>query len=534
MLKSIHIVKRVLSSIWRRMGVVLPFVVIGTVDVAVQYLFLDVIRHSVFNIMILALAKGIKWAMMFLVVREILGRFSRFVLVPLFLASLVLVSVEVFARVTFSMGIGGGWYTLLMTSSVEELRAFVCSLCTIKGACSVGLLVIVAVVGAWFVNSAAMVKRSVCVLIAATACFGAINFTLGQVGFDCSYIYWVRNTLHDRKIYNANRKCLSPDIPSNITCKHLDKRPIVVYVVGESATRNNMGAYGYKRETTPFLSSSDCILLRNMNTPVAATSHALRCLMTNVTIDNLDQIEVTLPALMRFAGFFCTFISNQGRWGMVESFESMLFASCHKSLYVTSFGFKPPIYDDVINPILKDSLQNNTNKADAVFIHLSGSHTPFDQRCPKGKELFKLSSIPPGECDVENRSKVNAYDNSIVFTDYVLSCFVETLKATGRPSVLFYISDHGESPRAKSWRYASSRDCWEVPAFFWFSQSYKDMMPEMESMLRGVEWLPLQSDWLMPGIAKIFGIDGYLGMKNIFYSKEFKPKKRVREFQDEK
>ena len=77
---------------------------------------------------------------------------------------------------------------------------------------------------------------------------------------------------------------------------------------------------------------------------------------------------------------------------------------------------------------------------------------------------------------------VNAYDNSIVYTDHVLATLIDRLQANaGRfDSLLLYASDHGESlgeqgiylhgmpygfaPRAQK----------EVPMLFWASQGYAE------------------------------------------------------------
>jgi lipid A ethanolaminephosphotransferase len=79
-------------------------------------------------------------------------------------------------------------------------------------------------------------------------------------------------------------------------------------------------------------------------------------------------------------------------------------------------------------------------------LHLNGSHGPlYYKRYPKEFAKFqpecKTASV--NECSVE--SLINAYDNSILYTDYLLANAIEKLEKSGVPSVLIYISDHGES-----------------------------------------------------------------------------------------
>jgi lipid A ethanolaminephosphotransferase len=77
-----------------------------------------------------------------------------------------------------------------------------------------------------------------------------------------------------------------------------------------------------------------------------------------------------------------------------------------------------------------------------------GSHGPtYHRRVPPDKELFK--PICPTERieSCTDEQIVNSYDNSIVYTDYVLAGLMDQLAAQQDrlDSVLLYVSDHGES-----------------------------------------------------------------------------------------
>ena len=77
-----------------------------------------------------------------------------------------------------------------------------------------------------------------------------------------------------------------------------------------------------------------------------------------------------------------------------------------------------------------------------------GSHGPaYYKRYPDNFEVFKpiCKTNQLNECtDTEIR---NAYDNTILYTDYVLSQVIELLKRNSQVSdaAMFYVSDHGES-----------------------------------------------------------------------------------------
>lgn len=83
-----------------------------------------------------------------------------------------------------------------------------------------------------------------------------------------------------------------------------------------------------------------------------------------------------------------------------------------------------------------------------IFLHLIRSHGPtYFQRLPDDKKVFKTSCE---RSDIENCSVeqiVNSYDNTLYYTDYILSKVVDELKPYEKDfgTAMFYISDHGES-----------------------------------------------------------------------------------------
>jgi len=83
-----------------------------------------------------------------------------------------------------------------------------------------------------------------------------------------------------------------------------------------------------------------------------------------------------------------------------------------------------------------------------LVLHQMGSHGPaYFKRSPPGRKPFvpECSSAVLRECDRE--ALINAYDNSIAYTDHVLGEVIRWLKgkATSHESMLLYVSDHGES-----------------------------------------------------------------------------------------
>lgn len=80
------------------------------------------------------------------------------------------------------------------------------------------------------------------------------------------------------------------------------------------------------------------------------------------------------------------------------------------------------------------------------MLHTSTSHGPtYYKKYPAEFEAFKpvcttveMSKADPGEL-------MNAYDNTIVYTDYLIHSVIEILRDVPRRSCLIFVSDHGES-----------------------------------------------------------------------------------------
>ena len=87
-------------------------------------------------------------------------------------------------------------------------------------------------------------------------------------------------------------------------------------------------------------------------------------------------------------------------------------------------------------------------KADSVIVlHAMGSHGPtYFKRYPDKFKRFTPACDTADLQDCSREQIVNTYDNTILYTDYVISTAIDILrKHKNLESSLLYISDHGES-----------------------------------------------------------------------------------------
>jgi glucan phosphoethanolaminetransferase (alkaline phosphatase superfamily) len=109
-----------------------------------------------------------------------------------------------------------------------------------------------------------------------------------------------------------------------------------------------------------------------------------------------------------------------------------------------------------------------------------GSHFPYDGRYPAEFERFKSDTrglSPNRKAMAEN---IDQYDNSILYTDYILDRLISMLEKKEVPTSLIYFSDHGESVDLGLQHDPADfmPEHVEVPMIIWFSPLYQKTYPE--------------------------------------------------------
>lgn len=123
-----------------------------------------------------------------------------------------------------------------------------------------------------------------------------------------------------------------------------------------------------------------------------------------------------------------------------------------------------------------------------VVLHTSTSHGPtYSKKYPAQFETFKpvCNSVELGNCSKEEL--INAYDNTIVYTDYLLHDIIEDLKQlSGYKSTMIFVSDHGESLGEKNLYMhgvplsIAPKEQYEIPFIVWVSDSSRQLKPNKD------------------------------------------------------
>lgn len=272
-------------------------------------------------------------------------------------------------------------------------------------------------------------------------------------------------------------------------------KPLVLFlVIGETARAANFQLGGYTRETNPRLHGIDDLVYFDQTSSCGtSTAIAVPCMFSHFgrsrfDADESDRYTNLLDSLVQ-AGFDVQWRDNNaGCKGVCARVTQVSYAGRgDRDLCPHSY-----CYDEIMLADLPAALRK-LNRDTVIVFHQIGSHGPaYSERYPPDFEIFKPAcrSNQLQRCTPEEI--VNAYDNTIAYTDYVVARQIELLRAASDQvdSVLIYASDHGESLGEQGiylhgmpYSFAPAAQK-EVPMMLWTSPGYADRVGLRRGCLR--------------------------------------------------
>ena len=356
---------------------------------------------------------------------------------------------------------------------------------------------------------------------------------IGAIGLFCllaSYLvvddYRMRNQLYpvnicynlylafERNAASENYREASRDFKFDARSEHSATAPeVYVMVVGETARTHNFSLYGYPRNTNPLLSKTPGIkAFPNVTTQSNTTHKSVPMLLSAASAEDFERLfhEKGILAAFKEAGFHTVFISNQLP---NHSFIDFLGEQADEHYFLKKdesskkdAASEENHYDEDLLQKLDEILPLADASSSAhyhyryrklfVVLHSYGSHFNYQERYPRSFAYFKPDSR--SEAKSENRRDLlNAYDNTIRYTDYILHGIIERLqkwegvqtKTDGvydQPtSAMLYTSDHGENifddERCLFLHAAPKASDFElhVPFIIWTSDGFSKQYPNI-------------------------------------------------------
>ena len=145
-------------------------------------------------------------------------------------------------------------------------------------------------------------------------------------------------------------------------------------------------------------------------------------------------------------------------------------------------------HDAILLKGLRERITSSQKNKVLVILHTSTSHGPkYADKYPKAFEVYKpvARNVEEGEKNID--WLVNAYDNTIRYTDYLLDSLITTLSTMNDwHSAMIFISDHGESlGENKMFMHGlpmklAPKEQYEIPFLVWTSEHFRTYKPDSE------------------------------------------------------
>ena len=216
-----------------------------------------------------------------------------------------------------------------------------------------------------------------------------------------------------------------------------DSPAVCILVIGESARRDHFSLYGYPKETNPY-TVKDTVKAYVADASATYTAAGVKAILEYKDTDELYEI---LPNYLYRTGIDVFWRTSN--WGEppvhVRSYETI--GDLRKRLPETSGK-----YDGDLLVGLKDEIL--AGGKDQVFgvLHTYTNHGPsYNTNYPPEFEVFTPVSSTVEMSKVSREELFNAYDNSIVYTDWIVHSVIDIVRETGRRGCVLFVSDHGES-----------------------------------------------------------------------------------------
>lgn len=257
-----------------------------------------------------------------------------------------------------------------------------------------------------------------------------------------------------------------------------NQKSVVILVIGESARSENFSLYGYPKNTNPLLSKTPNVSHFNATSDATYTTAGVKSIVEH---ENTDELYEILPNYLYRNNV--DVIWRTTNWGEPP---------VHIKNYQNREALMPNCkgddcdYDGILLSGLKEQILASKKNKILIVLHTSTSHGPtYSKKYPAQFEIFKpvCNSVELGNCS--HTELVNAYDNTIVYTDYLLANVIKDLKQLQEyKSAMIFVSDHGESLGENNLymhglpRSIAPKQQYEIPFIVWTSDnSARQMKP---------------------------------------------------------
>ena len=294
-----------------------------------------------------------------------------------------------------------------------------------------------------------------------------------------------------------------------------DSRPVLTIIVaGETARAQNFSLNGYGVETNPELAKLPIVNFSDVSSCGTATAVSLPCMFSKFGRDSYSyekgiSHQNVLDVLSKAGLHVEWWDNNTGDKNLADRIPSRSLTHTENAEFCGS----GECMDGIFMQFLKEFTATITQDT-VLVLHQIGSHGPtYYLRYPEAFERFKLACRTAEFKNCTPQEVINAYDNTIAYTDKILAETITFLQSQeGLATSLIYISDHGESLGENGLYlhgapyFMAPEHQTKVPMLFWMSQAFQSQFSIDRECLVDKSDIALSHDNLFHSI---------LGMLNI-------------------
>ncbi|MDP2818580.1 MAG: phosphoethanolamine--lipid A transferase [Polaromonas sp.] len=295
--------------------------------------------------------------------------------------------------------------------------------------------------------------------------------------------------------------------------------PLLILVLGETGRSGNFGLNGYGRDTTPELMRQGVSSFRNVMACGTSTAASVPCMFSGLGRTAYEarknNAEGLLDVIQR-AGMAVLWVDNQsGCKGACDRVASVNTSNLsHPTLCSGGECYDGIMLEGLDQRIAALPAERRARGVVVVF-HQMGSHGPaYYLRSPQAFKRFAPECTDNDLQNCDNASLVNAYDNSIAYTDHFLSSTINWLKTqqSAYDTAMLYVADHGESLGEKNlylhgMPYLIAPDVQKrVPWITWLSRSYEVRTGATSSCLADTVDRPVTHDYYFHSVLGLLAI----------------------------
>jgi lipid A ethanolaminephosphotransferase len=346
-----------------------------------------------------------------------------------------------------------------------------------------------------------------------------------------NYIYGLAGSVaRGARDVRAPREPVGTDARLIRVAMSVQKPRLFVLVIGETARAANFSLLGYPRNTTPVLAKLDVMAFSNVTACGTSTEVSVPCMFSPFGREDYDERRIRnsegLLNVLARAGYVVKWIDNQsGCKGVCQGAGIEYRKVDARGAPDLCEGGE--CRDGVLVRALQAELADVTRDT-VIVLHMLGNHGPaYFRRYPPAFRRFMPDCATAELRNCSREEIVNAYDNAIAYTDYVLASVVTTLRdATALDTAMLYVSDHGESLGENGlylhglpYSIAPSTQT-HVPMITWLSPGFSMQASVDSRCLRGKAAAPLSHDNLFHSVLGLMDVETqvYKPARDIFES----------------